>query len=678
MRKRNLCLCRLLPVLMAILPLGGAIVGAGRDLLLTPRRGHQLNGKRIFYEEEKEQEDLLRRRNPSELRQRPWERTLKHVTYVTLFTDAAVNAASGNVSQLHEYHDFLQTPYLPANPQSDALAGSPSSRFGDIITLAKGYLEQLGTGQSNATTYRFVEGGTCFQLKCQATSNQRRRALWQVQRIRHRDGDSGGRPFHYEMKFSVTPLESQAWQPHQPMSYIQKESDYPGSFGRFTREPSFAQRRQDRPAAAAEQSQATFVHGIFQPAPSLPLPPAVPPKLNIGEYLKGSPKIELFPGLFNLGLRPNYVAPTTYRPNYPAVERFPHNNELSGGNDATPGGVTHHFHHHFYVAPGTGDSELTYRLPSSPSSDPSDLTTPKSHPLAGFYPPHQTVQFPNSHSGSSESVEDQREQDHDQAVHLRTPQIYGQASKYQTAKLPPLLIYAGANDEDKSFVQSEPLEETVYRYSEPDPLYVHQNPIDVLPDKQQEQQPEIELVIGEQERKGSSLEQPELVTTAAPSTTTEAIEASSSSTTTTSAITPHVNPTTSSTNFVSTSTHFSPLRSLSRYRTTPRITAGKSTTTTTSTTTEPPISKWAKRRKEEDSKAKSSLRHEAFIAASSTTTTTTEAAATPPPRPVVEVLTQKSVSRSVSIKVGENGEEIPILVDDEENEVKPVVVTPKL
>jgi len=39
---------------------------------------------------------------------------------------------------------------------------------------------------------------------------------------------------------------------------------------------------------------------------------------------------------------------------------------------------------------------------------------------------------------------------------------------------------------------------------------------------------------------------------------------------------------------------------------------------------------------------------------------------------VVEVLTQKSVSRSVSIKVGENGEEIPIIVDDEENEVKPV------
>lgn len=131
---------------------------------------------------------------------------------------------------------------------------------------------------------------------------------------------------------------------------------------------------------------------------------------------------------------------------------------------------------------------------------------------------------------------------------------------------------------------------------------------------------------------------------------------------------------------MSTSTHFSPLRSISRYRTTPRITAGRSTTTTTSTTTEPPYGKWAKRRKEQDSKAKSSLRHEAIIATSSTTTTTTTTeAATPPPRPVVEVLTQKSVSRSVSIKVGENGEEIPILVDDEENEVKPLAPSkPKL
>ncbi|XP_016993374.2 uncharacterized protein [Drosophila takahashii] len=664
-------LCWLLAVPMAILPLGSAIVGTGRDFLLTPKQGHQLTGKRIFYEEPVEERTPNQRRNSLE---RPWERTLKHVTYVTLFTDSAVGAAAGNLSQLHEYHDFLQTPYVPADVQSGgaSLGGAPpSSRFGDIITLAKGYLEQVPSGQGNASSYRFLEGGTCFQLKCPSPNPNQRRALWQVQRIRHRDGEQG-RHYHYEMKFSVTPLDAKAWQPHHPMSYIQKESDYPGSFKRLAHDQGF-QRRQDRERYAAEQPQATFVHGIFQPAPPNP-----PPKLNIGEYLKGavaqgSPKLELFPGLFNLGLRPNYVAPTTFRPNYPAalkfvphpeLERFPSShNESPGEVGATPGAVTHHFHHHFYVAPG---AEPEYhRLPgSSSSSSPPELTTPSS-----FYPHHQTVQFPSSNSGSSESLEEQ-----EQDLLLRTPQIYGQASKYQTAKLPPLLIYPGSPDEDKSFVHSEPLEETIYRYSEPDPLYVHQNPIDVLQQDKQEQDQEQEQERGE------------LITTSAPPSTQEPQEPSTTKATTTERST-QVIPTTAA-SFVSTSTHFSPLRSISRYRTTPKITAGRSTTTTTSTSTEPPLNKWAKRRKEQqDSKGKSSLRHEAFVSTTSTSTSTTTTtpsppptttAATPPPDPpappreVVEVLTQKSVSRSVSIKVGENGEEIPIIVDDEENEVKPV------
>jgi len=69
-------------------------VGAGRDLLLTPKPGHQLTGKRIFYEEPSEERAQNQRRSPLE---RPWERTLKHVTYVTLFTDSAVGAAGGNL-----------------------------------------------------------------------------------------------------------------------------------------------------------------------------------------------------------------------------------------------------------------------------------------------------------------------------------------------------------------------------------------------------------------------------------------------------------------------------------------------------------------------------------------------------------------------------------------------------
>ena len=65
-----------------------AIVGAGRDLVLTPKQALQSNGKRIYYEEEEESSTSLLR---------SWERTLKHVTYVTLFTDSAMGAASGNL-----------------------------------------------------------------------------------------------------------------------------------------------------------------------------------------------------------------------------------------------------------------------------------------------------------------------------------------------------------------------------------------------------------------------------------------------------------------------------------------------------------------------------------------------------------------------------------------------------
>lgn len=63
------------------------VAGAGRDLVLTPKQALQLNGKRLYYEEQ-----------PAGAAQdRSWEHTLKHVTYVTLFTDAAVGAAAGNL-----------------------------------------------------------------------------------------------------------------------------------------------------------------------------------------------------------------------------------------------------------------------------------------------------------------------------------------------------------------------------------------------------------------------------------------------------------------------------------------------------------------------------------------------------------------------------------------------------
>ncbi|XP_017869722.1 PREDICTED: uncharacterized protein LOC108618269 [Drosophila arizonae] len=729
--------CILMAILQLQLQQALAIVGAGRDLVLTPKQALQQNGKRIYYEEEESTQ--------STPVQRSWERTLKHVTYVTLFTDAAMGAAAGNLSQLHDYHDFLQTPYVP-----DPEHGQQSqSRFGDIVTLATGRLEQLSSNGS----YRFVEGHASAQQG--GTPGSQILALWRVQRIRHRDSITRHSPqrFHYELKFSVSPLAtSTAW---PPQNYIQKESDYPQSFGRHTyqeaQEQALAQRRQDR------QPQATFVRGIFQAPP----PPNL---LNIGEYLKedvakGPPKLDLFPGLFNLGLRPNFIPATTYRPSYPVKFGSPTPpdpyglpNELGATEPAGPPPnppVTHHFHHHFYMTPNgltdgnpSGQTDLAFR-PSSFAPELTTLAAPTTPSPA--YHHHQPHYQHDPHGGfqlsghretaSAESLEPGEDDRPDQEPHplVRVPQNYAgyqQSSKYHSSKLSPLLIYASATadteEEQKSFVQSEPLEETVYRYSEPDPLYVHQHPVDVLhldtphnytnkePQLQQQNLAQTQLESnsdseeqtlleqeGEQQeqqqqqseqRPAGSQKQHKLATTPAATTTT--------STTTESATSTPMAPTraapTSRTSFVSTSTSFTPLRALSRYRTTPRITAGRSTTTTT-TTEQPAVPKWKQRRKENatglDSRAKSSHRHESKVAFMpptafpTTTTTTTEAATTTTTAmpavsnsstvaspegagEVIEVLTQKSVSKSVSIKVGENGEEIPIIVDDDENEVK--------
>lgn len=342
-------------------------------------------------------------------------------------------------SQLHDYHDFLQTPYVPDDAPGRQAA---QSRFGDIVTLASGRLEQLAGNGS----YRFVEGTAAPN---QVEQGVQTRALWRVQRIRHRDGDAQRLPhrYHYEMKFSVSPLTPNIGWP--PQSFIQKEADYPQSFGRVVyeekRDQNFAQRRQDR------QPQATFVRGIFQPPPPPPPPPQQQPlsNLNIGEYLqgmtdvpKGSHKIELFPGLYNLGLRPNYIPVTTFRPSYPIkfgphphpelpkpLERYPLPNEQSGGTSGDAGTVTgtpvtHHFHHHFYMTPG-GLNEAY--VPELTTLSPPTSSPPYQHPHQYAHKHHREVQFPTNHaSGSAESLETGEDLYHSQDQHplIRSPQPY--------------------------------------------------------------------------------------------------------------------------------------------------------------------------------------------------------------------------------------------------------------
>lgn len=69
-----------------------------RDLVLTPKQGLQLSGKRIFYEENNNNESLHLKNSTTvnAADARPWERTLKHVTYLTLFTNAVNGIITGN------------------------------------------------------------------------------------------------------------------------------------------------------------------------------------------------------------------------------------------------------------------------------------------------------------------------------------------------------------------------------------------------------------------------------------------------------------------------------------------------------------------------------------------------------------------------------------------------------
>ena len=177
--------------------------------------------------------------------------------------------------------------------------------------------------------------------------------------------------------------------------------------------------------------------------------------------------------------------------------------------------------------------------------------------------------------------------------------------------------------------------------------------------------------------------------------------------------------------FVSTSSTESPLRTISRYRN-----SYARTSTSTTSTTEKPVLKWTPKRKgyvakslaiksttpaqhqdnEDETESESDESNDndgiktdesnnlkninftvtstttitpeittkasdTLISASSSTTSSSLLLQTSPlttqtETEIYEVLTQKSVSKSVSLKVGPNGEEIPIIVDDEENEVK--------
>ncbi|XP_073829506.1 uncharacterized protein [Musca autumnalis] len=352
-----------------------------RDLVLTPKQGLQLSGKRIYYDENANTDATpspIGKSNSSReaaaaAAARPWERTLKHVTYLTLFTNAPNGIITGNFSKVREYNEFLQSPYVHSPKPLD-------SRFGDIVTLAQGRLESLANG-----TYRFVEGNCDYAC----ARENKMVATWHVQKIRHRDID---RKFHYEIKFSVSPMtgatpsetvvrggpnkrtaiDSNNGQHHQHklnniQTFIQKEDDYPHSFSKlksatYEQDDDFVDRRYDgsrntrqfNPDHGPQQQQhhhsqitpmpqSTFLRGIHRPPPVSAVQhphsylinqgPPPPEQLNIGEYYKGSygpkasPKIELFPNLLTMMFGKPHIYPkhpSTFRPHVGVVEQQLH------------------------------------------------------------------------------------------------------------------------------------------------------------------------------------------------------------------------------------------------------------------------------------------------------------------------------------------------------------------
>lgn len=259
-------------------------------------------------------------------------------------------------SKVKEYNDFLQSPYTRSPKPID-------SRFGDIVTLAQGRLESLPHGG-----YHFVEGNCDYE--CARESNMV--ATWHIQKIRHRDVD---RKFHYEMKFSVSPMTAAT--PSETVvrggpnkrtiidggshlkgnhnniqTYIQKEDDYPHSFSKIlstNQDDDFADRRydgsrnirqfnqhhqQNTPSQSQNQGhgtpmpQSTFLSGIYRmPPPHVvshghphPHPQhhhlhaqPLPEHLNIGEYYKGSYGPKASP---KIELFPNLLTMMFGKPNY--------------------------------------------------------------------------------------------------------------------------------------------------------------------------------------------------------------------------------------------------------------------------------------------------------------------------------------------------------------------------
>uniref|UniRef100_A0A1S4HDE5 Mucin-5AC n=1 Tax=Anopheles gambiae TaxID=7165 RepID=A0A1S4HDE5_ANOGA len=223
---------------------------SNRDIILTPHQLKTHPGKVLYYRpREQVPSDEKPNATGGNGNAVPWEEVLKETVFLAL---------NDNKTSLQQQSSgSTENAPLLANRQQKAIYNAPYigavdltvPRFGDIVELAHGRLEQDATADDS---YFFVQ-----QQDGKPEEPQRNvTALWKVERIRHRDDQRGHR---YELKFTVaqpskqatttasestaTPLEGEQEQggaaaSNSNRTYIIRDEDYPRYFGQLINSPN--------------------------------------------------------------------------------------------------------------------------------------------------------------------------------------------------------------------------------------------------------------------------------------------------------------------------------------------------------------------------------------------------------------------------------------------------------
>uniref|UniRef100_A0A182MWT0 Uncharacterized protein n=1 Tax=Anopheles culicifacies TaxID=139723 RepID=A0A182MWT0_9DIPT len=328
-----------------------------RDIILTPHHLKTYPGKVLYYRPREQVPSDEKPNNTGDSGSAvPWEEVLKETVFLALNDNktSLQQQSSGSTEHAPLLANRLQkviynAPYIGVIDLS-------VPRFGDIVELAHGRLEQEGD-----ESYFLVQqqDGKLDEIHRNVT------ALWKVERIRHRDDLRGHR---YELKFTIAPSKvSTNEEPNQPAlegeqeqseipvqnrTYIIRDEDYPKYFAPMISSPNAIPMHRkndqmfDRTFFDMVQAQAhpqSHQFASFAPATRFYRPAVVPQPqqtITLGQYLMQS--------LLSGGETPKY----------------------------------HHHHHHFI--PGKMASPAYY----------GGLTAATSN----------RIKFPDSFTGSSHSV----------------------------------------------------------------------------------------------------------------------------------------------------------------------------------------------------------------------------------------------------------------------------------